>query len=170
MCNKIIKHSKKSFNEFSLTFLQVVLNLGLGLIILFSAAMPFYIVGSLLGFSNPSVFTLKSSIFVEINLIIYIFIVFQLRNIIERVVEEKPFVYENVMGFKKTGICILILGIVDLINGIINTDFKIVLVFHKNGSIRPDILLYTIIAFICFVIAEIFQKAIQIKNDNDLTI
>lgn len=170
MLNKGVNWFKKFFAAFPLMFLQVVLNVGLIFIILGCILEPIYTIVRIFVLSSLSMFTIKASIFIEINSLIYVFIIFELRNIIERIAEEKAFIIDNVKSFRRIGMYIVLIGIVDVIDGVISESFKAVLVFYKDGSIKPDILLFIVIACVCFVIAEVFEKAIQIKKDNDLTI
>lgn len=171
MLNKSIYSIEKFFSRFPVKmFLQVILHISLILVVFGCIMDPIRVIGSKLGLLPVSVFSTKTAIFVEVNALIYSLIIYELRNIVDRIVEQKVFIINNVRSFKKVGIYILLIGITDIINNIISGSLRAVFVFDKNGSIRPDIFLFITLACICFVIAEIFEKAIQIKNDNDLTI
>lgn len=45
-----------------------------------------------------------------------------------------------------------------------------ILIGTSNGSIKLSTVMGIILALMCFVIAEVFEKAIKMKEENDLTI
>lgn len=114
--------------------------------------------------------TVKSLIFAFIEGMIYVVIINELRKIVDRVIKEKIFTIENVNGFRKIAEYIIAFCFVDFINTIITDKFHILLVFDNNGSMKIDVIIYLILAGTTLVIAEVLEKAIEIKNENDLTI
>ncbi|MDY6603375.1 DUF2975 domain-containing protein, partial [Clostridioides difficile] len=81
-----------------------------------------------------------------------------------------PFVLENVKRFKVMGCCLLINTIIECVIGY-NSNTSLIMIFGDNsGGISPLMVISFIFALMCFVIAETFDKAIKIKEDNDLTI
>ncbi|MGX9756742.1 DUF2975 domain-containing protein [Clostridioides difficile] len=81
-----------------------------------------------------------------------------------------PFILENVKRFKIMGYCLLINTIIECINGYSLNTSNIRVFGTDSGGISPLMVISFIFALMCFVIAETFNKAIRIKEDNDLTI
>ncbi|MCC0636387.1 MULTISPECIES: DUF2975 domain-containing protein [unclassified Clostridioides] len=81
-----------------------------------------------------------------------------------------PFILENVKRFKIMGYCLLINTIIECINGYSLNTSNIRIFGTDNGGISPLMVISFIFSLMCFVIAETFNKAIKIKEDNDLTI
>ena len=86
--------------------------------------------------------------------------------------EESPFINENVKRFKLMGICMLINSIVECIMGYgaARESGMIYIIATQNGALTPMMLVGIIASLMCFVMADVFKKAIQIKGENDLTI
>lgn len=83
-----------------------------------------------------------------------------------------PFIKENVSKFRIMGYCLLINSIFEAIIGYssgTNRGF-VQLIGSDHGAITPIMVALFITSLMCFVISEVFNKAIKIKNDNDLTI
>lgn len=83
-----------------------------------------------------------------------------------------PFVLDNVKSFKIIGCCLGINRIFEFITGYKGSkNTGIIHIFQTEaGAITPTMIVCLISALMCFVIAEVFDKAIKIKEDNDLTI
>ena len=97
--------------------------------------------------------------------IVILFLIFIINS-----TKYSPFVLENVKRFKVMGCCLLINTIIECINGYnLNTN-NIRIFGTDSGGISPLMVISFIFALMCFVIAETFDKAIKIKEDNDLTI
>lgn len=77
---------------------------------------------------------------------------------------------ENVNGFRKIAKYIIVFCFVDFINTMITDKFHILNSFHNNDSMKMDVVIYLILAGTTLVIAEVLEKAIKIKNENDLRI
>lgn len=101
----------------------------------------------------------------------YFLIIRQLILII-RSSEESPFINENVKRFKLMGICMLINSILECIMGYGagRHSSMIEIMATSNGALTPMMLVGIIASIMCFVMAGVFKKAIQIKDENDLTI
>ncbi|WP_373598668.1 DUF2975 domain-containing protein [Paraclostridium bifermentans] len=85
---------------------------------------------------------------------------------------DTPFVKENVSKFRTMGYCLLINSIFETIIGYssgTNRGF-IQLIGSDNGAVTPIMVALFVTSLMCFVMSEVFDKAIKIKNDNDLTI
>ncbi|RDY26269.1 DUF2975 domain-containing protein [Romboutsia weinsteinii] len=83
-----------------------------------------------------------------------------------------PFIFDNVKNFKTMGYCLFINSAFELIIGYKGSQNigNIQILASNNGAITPTMIICFVSALMCFVIAEIFYKAIKIKEDNDLTI
>lgn len=80
------------------------------------------------------------------------------------------FVFENVKRFKVMGCCLLINIIIECINGY-NLNINNIRIFGiDSGGILLFMVIFFIFVLMCFVIVEIFDKVIKIKEDNDLII
>lgn len=98
------------------------------------------------------------------------FIVILLLVFIINSTKYSPFILENVKRFKIMGYCLLINTIIECINGYSLNTSNIRVFGTDSGGISPLMVISFIFALMCFVIAETFNKAIKIKEDNDLTI
>jgi len=117
-----------------------------------------------------NLFTIKGLIFAIIESIVYVMIINELRKIVDRITKKTAFAIENVNGFRKIAKYIIVFGFVDLLDTIITDKFHIFFAFNKGGSMKIDVIIYLILAGTTLVIAEVLEKAIEIKNENDLTI
>lgn len=100
--------------------------------------------------------------------LIYLLIVLDLRKIIYST-NVTPFCSNNVMRFKRIGYSMFLMAIID---GIINFHVKsnFTLFGTESASLKPSFFMYLIIACIAFVLSGIFEKAVEIKNENDFTV
>ncbi|MEG2016950.1 MAG: DUF2975 domain-containing protein [Clostridium sp.] len=84
---------------------------------------------------------------------------------------ETPFIIKNVKRFKVMACCLTVNVIFECIIGYgANKYSNIQLFSNGKGAISPMMAIGIIAALMCFVMAEVFKKAVEIKNDNDLTI
>ncbi|HBP64063.1 MAG TPA: hypothetical protein DD730_07295 [Desulfosporosinus sp.] len=113
--------------------------------------------------------SIKDIIITLIEIITYSLILHELRKIMGRIIKTTPFSLENVSGFRKMSMYITFAGGVDFINSVLNKNFNI-LRFDSAGPIRIDIISFLILAGTVLVIAEVLEKAIKIKDENDFTI
>ncbi|MGE5627161.1 MAG: DUF2975 domain-containing protein [Solirubrobacterales bacterium] len=100
--------------------------------------------------------------------LIYFFIIYNLCKVVYST-NLTPFCFENVRKFKTIGYGMFMIGILD---GIINFKRKggLELLATNYGSIKGSFIMYIVLAFMAFVLAEIFKNAVEIKEENDLTI
>ena len=104
------------------------------------------------------------------ELILLTLIVNELRNIMYRIIKSTPFTLENVRGFRKISLYVIIAGVMYLINSIIFNNFNILKFDDMTGLSNIDIISFLIVAGTVAVIAEVLEKAVQLKEENDLTI
>lgn len=100
----------------------------------------------------------------------YLVIIVMLIQIINST-NGSPFVINNVKRFRVMGVFLTINTIYECIKGYsANGNSMIIIIGTGNGAISPIMVIGVISALMCFVMAEVFKKAVEIKNDNDLTI
>lgn len=139
-----------------ITGLGVIFQFGLGMFAIFS------------DFSFTKVINLFTTTLYAIN---YCLVVLCLIGIIDSTYGT-PFVKGNVSKLRTMGYCLLINSIFEIIIGYssgTNRGF-VQLIGSDNGAVTPIMVALFITSLMCFVISEVFDKAIKIKNDNDLTI
>lgn len=97
-------------------------------------------------------------------------IIMNLRRIILSVINKDPFIDQNVIRFRRIGYFILILAIAGAImNAQNNTGAKIISI-EPIFTLTPNSLIAIILGILALVLAEVFRMAMEIKNENDLTI
>lgn len=100
-----------------------------------------------------------------------LFVIFELMKILNTVQNKKPFCIKNVKRFKTIATCILIFGLFDSIFNHTSGGIKIIdIEYPYQFSISASILVYIILGCLALVLAEVFNAAIKIKDENDLTI
>ena len=100
------------------------------------------------------------------------FIVIRKLILIVRSTEETPFINDNVKRFKLMGYCLLINSIIECIIGYksgADASFQIMSIGGK-GALTPPLIICIVASLMCFVMGDVFKKAIQIKDENDLTV
>ncbi|AQS11442.1 hypothetical protein CLOBY_35980 [Clostridium saccharobutylicum] len=125
-------------------------------------------------FSVCSLFDILSGKFTQnilstfIICLIYLLIILDLRKIIYST-NLTPFCSSNVKRFKNIGYKIFLMAIID---GVTNLHVKSYFTFlgSENASLKASFFMYLLLACVAFVLAEIFEKAVEIKNENDLTV
>ncbi|GAA0699326.1 DUF2975 domain-containing protein [Paraclostridium ghonii] len=98
----------------------------------------------------------------------YVLVSLCLIGIIEST-DYTPFIFDNVKRFKKMGYCLFVNSIIECILGY-NDPKHIQFIGVNNGGITFPMIICIISALMCFVIGEVFDKAIKIKEENDLTV
>ncbi|AVQ39521.1 DUF2975 domain-containing protein [Clostridium botulinum] len=156
---------------FSIKFIKVLLS-----IIIFGCICVFW------KFSFMSLFTPKyisdgfpNMLTFLLNTGIYIIIACNLLKIVFSM-DSTPFSLKNVKSFKIIGYLMVLLSLIDALDSIINfkklDDIVALGIMSEDRiiGIRPNCILYLVLGIMALVLAEIFKKAVQIKNENDLTI
>ncbi|CAK7052278.1 hypothetical protein CIW83_18665 [Tissierella sp. P1] len=158
-----MKHTKR------VNFLKGLLNIIGGFILLF---LMLSILNCIVFFHDKGAKnTILSIIFSLIFFGGYFMTIFTLRKILNSILEKNPFIPENIICLRKIGYYILSIGLIDAIVNypkLNNIGFNILLTSH--GSLKPIIFLYISLSLLAFILADVFKMAIDIKEENDLTI
>ncbi|MDR7857220.1 DUF2975 domain-containing protein [Tissierella sp.] len=101
----------------------------------------------------------------------YFMIILALRKVLKSIEEKNPFTTENIIHFKKIGYYILSVGVIDAISNYSKPNYTgIDLIGTPSGSLKPMSLFYIILCLLAFILADVFKMAIDIKDENDLTV
>lgn len=99
----------------------------------------------------------------------YITITIYLKNIAGSIRLKNPFNLKNVGYLQNIGYIIFTIGIIDAIGNYKNAT-GIILIGTENGGIKPMTFLYLVLSILSFILSDVFRMAIEIKEDNDLTV
>ncbi|WP_446899389.1 DUF2975 domain-containing protein [Clostridium sp. LBM24168] len=114
--------------------------------------------------------TIKCIIFAESECLLSLLIIYELKNIMGKITETKIFNSCNVKSFSRIGVYTFILGTIYMVGDIVNKNFHVIYAFNKDGSLKLDIFVFIMAGCTFLVISEVLRKAINIKDENDLTI
>jgi hypothetical protein len=89
-----------------------------------------------------------------------LFILRELRRMFQTVMNQNPFVYENVMSLKRMGICAFIISI----------SMAVRLIFVITPSALVLVAVFLIAGLFSLVLSQVFDQAVTYKQENDLTI
>lgn len=150
----------------AMNFIKVLINIILFVIGIFLISL---VIGSIYAaFVDKNDFLSVKTFINFVVGIIYFLIIYNLRKIVYSI-NLTPFCSDNVKRFKIIGYCIFSLSIVDaIVNFKAHSGFEIC--STKYGSLKGSFFLFLVLACMAFVLAEVFQKAIEIKEENDLTV
>lgn len=103
---------------------------------------------------------------------IFTLCIFKLRSIVGTIISKDPFNNENVIRFKKIAIYVLFSGVIDFAVNLLNGPPQHGLRLLKFGDfyISPTTIVLLIVACFAALMSETFSMAMNIKNENDLTI
>jgi hypothetical protein len=87
-------------------------------------------------------------------------ILWSLRNMFKTVINENPFVRENVNSLKRMGICAFIIAIIMAIR----------LIFVITPAAAVLVLVFLVAGLFSLVLSQVFDQAVTYKQENDLTI
>lgn len=129
----------------------------------------------MLGMSVVAFITIILSFGIDINsfvylilCLIYFLVVYNLRKIIYSS-NSTPFSFDNVRRFKQIGYYMILMAVID---GIVNwkRESNFNFIGTQSGSLKGSFIMYAILACMALVLSEIFEKAVEIKKENDLTV
>lgn len=120
--------------------------------------------------SNIEVMSVLNVVAQLVYLVNYLLVVKMLIGIIKST-WETPFIVKNVKRFKVMAWCLTINVAFECFMGYGASKYASIQIFSNGkGALSPIMIIGIIAALMCFVMAEVFDKAIKIKEDNDLTI
>lgn len=100
-------------------------------------------------------------------------IVFNLRKIVNSLVEINPFIKQNVVSLKRIAVgCFIICGCY-IINIFINNQYKNFSVIHidlKGIHTDAEFLIFFFLGCFIMILANVFSHAVEVKEENDFTI
>lgn len=100
-------------------------------------------------------------------------IVLELRKIIVTLIESDPFVRKNVDSFKKISMESFVISVCYIINFIFNLNlknFKFIYVDNKGIHTDMEFLIFLFAGIFIFILAKVFEKAVEFKEENDFTV
>jgi hypothetical protein len=155
-------------NNNSKSLLTVILYVSLTFLLIFFVSL--LIKGAymiLFEFDLTTFFT--SAILPSIYFFNYFAVVWYLKKIVDSTYDS-PFIVGNVLRLKKMGYFLLVNTVFEFFIGL--QDMSEIKMVGIGGlkSVKPVLVMCLIATLICFVLADVFNKAIKIKEDNDLTI
>lgn len=140
---------------------------------LFVIALPFDIFNEIIIELNTEGFKVMHLVVDAMNMLYfigYLVVIIMLIQIINST-DNSPFIYKNVKRFRVMGVFLTINVVYECIRGYAGNKFSgIQILSNGRGALSPLMMVGLISALMCFVMAEVFKKAVEIKNDNDLTI
>lgn len=92
-----------------------------------------------------------------------------LKCIVKSIRQKDPFNLNNVRYFKNIGYIIFAIGIIEAIGNYPNST-GIAIIGTSNGSIKPIFFLYLVLSILSFILSDVFRMAMEIKDENDLTV
>lgn len=110
--------------------------------------------------------------FIKLILVIgYIIIILTLKKILKSIRNRDPFNTNNVTYFKKIGYYVLVTGIIyGIMSYPLTNNSGLYIMKTSYGSLKPTFFLHLILSLLSFVISDTFKMAMEIKNENDLTV
>lgn len=162
-----MKHVKK------VKFLKVFLNISTVIFVFMSITTIYHMI-TIISSGTP----LKTTFYFLLAIAFlgcFFIIIKSLKSILNTILNGDPFVDKNISSFNKIGYSILFVGLIDaIINypvpNIKGIDFGLNILFTSNGSLKPVFFLYIVIGCVTLILGDVFKIAIDIKNDNNLTI
>lgn len=161
-------YGKESLSSFLKIILDVLLIVGIGLFIWIS-------INTLVKDFN-SINLSKKIVIYSLFLIgstALMTILYNLRKIMDSVIKVEPFVRQNVKSLTIISISSFIIAFCYLINFCINVKYgSYHFIFIDKAGIHTDMefLIFFFAGCFILVLAKVFQKAVEVKEENDLTI
>lgn len=101
------------------------------------------------------------------------YLIFNLREILKTLLEDDPFVWKNVKRIKNVAKCSFIMSLCYLINIFVNRKImkmKILVIDDYGIHTDWDFMIFFMAGGFIYILGKVFEKAVQYKEDNDLTI
>lgn len=87
-------------------------------------------------------------------------VLYELRLIFNTCVNSTPFIHRNVTSLRHIGFSAIIIGLIFISKGVLFFTFLTLIV----------VFVFALAALFCFVLADVFEEAVNYKLENDLTI
>lgn len=151
-----------------INLLKGFLNIMFGIISLILISFLFYFIYTIKEGKKYSILFILFSTLIFAG---YLIIISTLKKILNSILLSKPFNLNNINHFKRIGYAIFIIGLIDAAinypNGL-NLNFQIMATSH--GAVKPIFFLYVVLSILSFILGDVFRMAMEIKDENDLTI
>ena len=92
--------------------------------------------------------------------VLTLIIVWELRRMFVTVLKDRAFVRENAASLKRMGKCSFLIAALSVVR----------LPISLTPATAVIIIVFAIAGLFCFVLCQVFEKAVQYKEENDLTI
>ncbi|MDD6794785.1 MAG: DUF2975 domain-containing protein [Clostridiaceae bacterium] len=127
-------------------------------------------------FNNESIdFYKKIIIFIMliIGIVCTFIIIINLKKVIKTLVNEDPFIIENVKALKKISKSCFVIATCYILNFFISLteeSFKIIYIDSAGVHTNAEIFIFLLAGCFIGILSKVFEKAIKYKEENDLTI
>lgn len=102
--------------------------------------------------------------------ILFSIILYKVYSVIKSL-KSNPFTEKNIKNFKIIYRCMMLITILDgVFTYNIPKDSGLIILGTDSASLDPSCILFFILAVVALTLSYIFEKAIEIKNENDLTV
>lgn len=160
--------NKNIFAKFLRRFLDAITIIGffLALYIIYQS-----IFSNNLNLSTPEHILITALLICGISTIF--FIVYNMRCILNTVINQTPFVENNVKALKRISISSFIISITYIINMFFTKDIKSIrFIYLDNAGVHTDMefLIFFFAACFLYILSKVFDQAVKYKNENDFTI
>ncbi len=147
---------KKSISSLIKIFLQVLIGIGLIVLILLPLLLQKYI-----QYINPTLDYYSALVLLYVSGVPAIIIVYEFIKLFSSLKEDNPFVESNIKALRISSICSIVIAI----------EYGVGMFLVTNSIFGIIIVGVFIIAWIgLYILSELLQKAIEYKEENDLTI
>jgi hypothetical protein len=99
-------------------------------------------------------------VFLWVTGLLYLAIVYELRKMLKRLDEKEPFCRKNVKSLKKIAMLALVIAAIYIVKIVFYISFLTIIVA----------LVALLVGLFALILAEVFRQAIEVKEENDLTI
>ena len=101
----------------------------------------------------------------------YFMIIFTLRKVIKSIRSKNPFNPDNILYFKRIGGYILMVGVIEaMLRYPTPNTTGLDILATSYGSLKPIFFLYLVLSILSYVLSDVFGMAMEIKDENDLTV
>lgn len=122
--------------------------------------------------NKPSIFMLISFICAYCCALAIVHELIKIHDTVDVVICKTPFIMENVKSMQKIAVYLFIISGYVFIKDWLNFKVHIFAFTFDNSGINTDAecLIFVLLGLFVLIIAKIFKTAIEIKNENDLTV